>query len=60
MKVDEMGEAYSTHAIDKYLHNFSRTLEGKRPLLPTRWWEDDIKMYLKGIGCQSVYRIHQA
>ena len=35
-----------------------RKPEGKRPLVrPRRSWEDNIKMYLKEVGCDAGYWI---
>jgi hypothetical protein len=57
-----MGGACSTHGSDeKYVQNFDRKLEGKRPLGRTKLrWEDDIGMNLRETGWEGMDWIHLA
>ena len=52
----EMGRTYSTYgAIQKCIQSFSGEPEGKRPLgRLRRRWEDNIKMYLREVGCDPT------
>jgi hypothetical protein len=60
--MDEMSRACSTHGEKR---NAYRVLvgkpEGKRPLgRPRRWWEDNIRVDLRGVGWGGMDWIHLA
>jgi hypothetical protein len=60
LDLKEVSGACDTHGIDKYSYkSIYGKPEGKRPIgRPRRRWKDNIKMYLKTIGCEGMSWIH--
>jgi hypothetical protein len=56
IKQSATGRTCSTHGINGNIcKNLVGKREGKRPLGSHKWmWEDNIKIYLEGTGCENV------